>query len=139
MILLDTNVVSEPMRPSPNPKVIHWLDEIPAADIWISAVTIAEIRFGIELLPNGKRKRQLFDLAEQMFAEDFGGQCLPFDCEAAREYSKIVSKRQRHGHPISVEDAQIAAIACVGRLKLATRNVKDFSNIEGLKIINPWK
>ena len=139
MILLDTNVVSEMMRPSPEPKVLYWLDAIQESDVWLSAVTIAEIRLGIGLLPNGKRKTLLFDLAEQMFQEDFSDQCLPFDCEAAREYSLIVAKRQHQGHPISVEDAQIAAIARVGNLTLSTRNIKDFTGINGLEIVNPWE
>ena len=93
---------------------------------------------GIELLPVDRRKRMLLELAEQMFLEDFAGQCLPFDCEAAKEYSRIVVKRQRKGRPISVEDAQIADIARVSQLTLATRNVKDFFHIEDLNNLNPW-
>lgn len=138
MILLDTNVVSEMMRNDPEPRVIQWIDALEESHVWISAVTIAEIRLGIGLLPDGKRKTLLGDLAEQMFLEDFMNQCLPFDCEAAREYSQIVASRQRQGRPISVEDAQIAAIARVGSLTLSTRNVKDFYGIDGLNIVNPW-
>jgi len=77
-------------------------------------------------------------LAEQMFVNDFPDQCLPFDCDAAREYSHIIAKRQRMGHPISVEDAQIAAIARVGGLTLSTRNTRDFMDIDDLQMINPW-
>jgi toxin FitB len=137
MILLDTNVLSELMRPMPDPKVVRWLDARPEEDIWISAVTVAEIRLGISILPAGKRKGLLLNLAEQMFQEDFADRCLPFDCQAAIEYARIVAERNRQGHPISVEDAQIAAIAGAG-LDLATRNMKDFSGIEGLKLVNPW-
>ena len=120
MILLDTNVLSELMRPIPDPNVVRWLDAWPEWEVWISAVTIAEIRLGISILPAGKRKDLLLDLAEQMFHEDFPDRCLPFDCEAAGEYALIVSERNRHGHPISVEDAQIAAIAGTAGLTLAT-------------------
>jgi predicted nucleic acid-binding protein len=139
MILLDTNVVSEMMRKSPEPRVIKWLDTLQESYIWISSITMAEIRLGIALLPNGKRKTLLFEIAEQMFAEDFANQCLPFDCEAARNYSQIVADRQCQGRPISVEDAQIASIALTGSMTLSTRNIKDFHGIPNLKIINPWK
>jgi toxin FitB len=138
VILLDTNVLSELMRPIPDPHVVRWLDARPAGEVWISAVTIAEIRLGILRLPAGKRKALLLDLAEQMFKEDFHDRCLPFDCEAAFEYAVIVDQRNRQGHPISVEDAQLAAIARTAELALTTRNTKDFSDIEGLTLLNPW-
>lgn len=138
MILLDTNVLSELMRPMPDPNVVRWLDVWPEWDVWISAVTVAEIRLGISLLPAGKRKALLLDIAEQVFQEDFHDRCLPFDCEAAGEYALIVAERNRQGHPISVEDAQIAAIARTAALTLATRNTKDFSGITGLELIDPW-
>lgn len=138
MILLDTNVLSELMRPVPEPRVVRWLDGKPEIEIWISAVTVAEIRFGLILLPQGKRKTLLIDLAEKMFKEDFAEQCLPFDCNAARDYAQIVGRRHREGRPISVEDAQIAAIARTAGLILATRNVKDFEGIEELEVVNPW-
>ncbi len=138
MILLDTNILSELMRPKPEPKVVLWLDAQPETEIWISAVALSEILMGLALLPDGKRKRMLIGAVFQMFQEDFAGQCLPFDCEAAEIYARIISERNRMGRPISVEDAQIAAIALTANLTLATRNVKDFSNIGKLKIINPW-
>jgi len=138
VILLDTNVLSELMRPMPDAKVVRWLDAWPEWEVWISAVTVAEIRLGISLLPGGKRKALLLNLAEQMFQEDFPDRCLPFDCEAAGEYALIVAERNRQGLPISVEDGQIAAIARTAGIALATRNTKDFSDIEGLKLVNPW-
>lgn len=138
MILLDTNVVSELMRPAPEPKVVQWVDSLPAIEVWISAITVAEIRLGICLLPDGKRRDMLFELAEQMIAEDFSSQCLPFDCTAAGVYGQIVAERRDQGRPVSVEDAQIAAIARTGILTLATRNVRDFSGIQGLQLVNPW-
>jgi predicted nucleic acid-binding protein len=138
MILLDTNVVSEAMRPVPEPRVIAWLDSLPAPDIWISAATVAEIQLGLALLPKGKRRNALFEMAEQMFQEGFSGRCLPFDFEAAKAYALIVAERNRQGNPVSVEDAQIAAIARTGGLTLATRNIKDFAGIPGLDTVNPW-
>jgi len=138
VILLDTNVLSELMRPMPDAKVVRWLDAWPEWEVWISAVTVAEIRLGISLLPGGKRKELLLDIAEQMFQEDFPDRCLPFDCDAAGEYALIVAARTRQGYPISVEDGQIAAIAKTAGLALATRNTKDFSGITGLKLVDPW-
>lgn len=138
MILLDTNVVSELMRPVPDPKVVRWLDDQPAADVWICAVTVGEIRLGIALLPEGRRRERLAGLAEAMIQEDFSERCLPYDMLAATEYAAIVASRTRRGLPISVEDAQIAAIARSGGLTLATRNIKDFSDIDELPLLNPW-
>lgn len=138
MILLDTNVLSELMRPKPEQKVLAWLDVRSENDVWISAVTVAEICLGIALLQEGKRRVSLAELAERMLFEDFAERCLPFERSAATEYASIVATRARIGHPISVEDAQIAAIARVYRLELATRNTKDFANIDGLALIDPW-
>jgi hypothetical protein len=138
MILLDTNVVSELMRPVPDLGVVAFLDSYPESDVWISAVTVAEICMGIALLPDGKRKDILYAAAEKMFAEDFYGRCLPFDCEAGREYARIIKARREKGRPVSVEDAQIAAVAVMGGLVLVTRNTSDFLKISGLQIINPW-
>lgn len=139
MILLDTNVVSEGMRPAPDQQVMRWLDAQPPADLWISAVTVAEIRLGLALLPEGQRKRDLTDRVEAMLREEFGEGCLAFDAAAAAEYAAIVAHRTGLGRPISVEDAQIAAIARAGGLTLATRNTKDFRDIEGLTLVNPWE
>ncbi|MBS3732702.1 MAG: type II toxin-antitoxin system VapC family toxin [Desulfobacterales bacterium] len=139
MILLDTNILSELMLPAPNSRVVAWLDNRSEPELWISSVTVAEIRLGLMLLPEGKRKETLLLLAEQMFNEDFFERCLPFDCEAAAKYARIVSERKSRGRPVSVEDAQIAAIALAGGLALATRNIRDFSNIPELELINPWE
>ena len=138
MILLDTNVLSELMRPKPDERVLHWIDQQPAVHLWISAITRAEINLGLALLPDSKRKQSLMDIAASMFIEDFANRCLAFEQHAADTYAKIVSNRRNLGIPISVADAQIAAIACVNSLAIATRNIKDFSNIEGLVIIDPW-
>lgn len=130
MIVLDTTVFSELMRPAPNGNVIQWLDALPEEDFWISAVTVGEIRLGLALLPEGRRKQTLTELADEMLQEEFAEKCLPFDYQAAGSYATIVSSRNRQGSPITVEDAQIAAIALTADLSLATRNTKDFLGIE---------
>ncbi len=139
MILLDTNVLSELMRPDPNDGVVAWIDALPGDDVWISAITVGEIHLGLALLPDGRRRQTLHKLAEEMFQEEFFEKCLPFDCQAAEVYARIVSSRSRQGRPIAVEDAQIAAIALSAYLELATRNIKDFLGIEDLKLVNPWE
>lgn len=139
MILLDTNVLSECMRPSPSAQVVAWLDAQSAGQVWVCAISRAEIELGIALLADGQRKSALRMAAEAMFTEDFAGRCLPFDEQAANRYAAIVSARARLGRPISVEDAQIAAIALAHGMTLATPNERDFAAIEGLSVVNPWR
>ena len=139
MWLLDTNVVSELMKPLPNPAVLAWLDGQPATGLFSSVVTLAEIELGIALLPDGKRKVKLAAAASAVFEEDFAGAVLAFDPAAARRYAEIVSVRIRNGRPITSQDAEIAAIALASDLVLVTRNEKDFSGIPGLSILNPWQ
>ena len=137
MILLDTNVLSELMKLRPETKVLGWMDSFPATEYGVSAITKAEILLGIALLPDGKRKRDLAHAAKLMF-EAFPKSCLSFDSAAASRYADIVAGRTRKGRPISVEDAQIAAIALANDMAVATRNTNDFELIRGLMIINPW-
>lgn len=139
MILLDTNVVSELMRPAPDPHVVAWVDARPTGELFVSAVTVGEIRLGIALLPAGQRQTRLARLADTMFEEDFSGRCLAYDRNAATEFADIVAARTRIGRPVSVEDAQIAAIGRAARFTLATRNTKDFTDIDGLSVIDPWQ
>lgn len=138
MNLLDTNVLSEFMRPQPAEAVTAWLDCLPPEQVWTSAISRAEIELGLVLMPAGRRQAALVLAAQAMFEEDFAGRCLPFDERAALHYAAIVAQRTHVGRPISTEDAQIAAIALAYNLTLATRNVSDFKGIEGLQIINPW-
>ncbi len=133
-MLLDTNVLSEFMRPQPDEAVTAWLDRQSVEQVWTSAISRAEIALGLALMPQGKRQVALARAAQAMFEEDFGGRCLPFD-ECA---ISVVAQRARAGRPISTEDAQIAAIALANQLTLATRNVPDFEGIEGLVVVNPW-
>lgn len=137
-ILLDTNVLSELMRPKPATEVLAWFGRQQEATFFVSAVTRAEILLGIALLPEGKRRARLADAAEEMFAEDFAGRCLPFDDACAIEYAMLVGARIRRGNPISTEDGQIAATALFHGLLLATRNAKDFRYIDGLTVVDPW-
>ncbi|GAB4090264.1 type II toxin-antitoxin system VapC family toxin [Hydrogenophaga soli] len=137
-MLLDTNVLSEFMRPQPAPQVVAWLDAQDASRLCTSAVSRAEIELGLALMPAGKRQQALARAAQAMLDEDFAGRCLPFDDVAASHYARIVSSRTRMGRPISVEDAQIAAVALAHGLPLATRNTADFEQIAGLAVVNPW-
>ncbi|MGV2434614.1 MAG UNVERIFIED_CONTAM: type II toxin-antitoxin system VapC family toxin [Anaerolineae bacterium] len=138
MILLDTNVLSEFMRPRPSVSVVRWLNVQPTNEVYISAISRAEIELGLQLMPAGKRQKILSQVAQTMFTKDFDGRCLPFDEDATGHYARIVSARTRMGRPISVEDAQIASIALAHRMKLATRNTADFELIDGLEVVNPW-
>ena len=137
MILLDTNVLSELMKPAPEADVVRWVDDQLVNTLYISAITRAEIELGIALLPEGRRKQQIADTAQQMFTQ-FSGRCLVFGETAAVQYGQLVAARTKNGRPITVEDAQIAAIALAGGLRLATRNEKDFADIPGLVLVNPW-
>lgn len=137
-ILLDTNVLSELMRAKPATEVLSWFERQADIPFFVSAITRAEILLGVALLPAGKRRDNLAVIAEQMFAEDFAERSLVFDGGCATEYALLVAVRTRHGHSISTEDAQIAAIALANDLPLATRNVKDFKGIDGLTVLNPW-
>jgi predicted nucleic acid-binding protein len=137
MIILDTNVLSELMRPSPSERVVQWIGQHPAGDLATTAMTEAEILFGIALLPAGRRRSDLAQAAGAMFAEDFEGRVLSFDQEAAAVYAVLCANRRAAGRPISTFDAQIAAICVARGLAMATRNVPDFEGC-GLNLINPW-
>ena len=139
-ILLDTNVLSELMRPQPAVQVLDWFSAHgPQTRFVISAITQAEILLGIALLPAGKRRTGLAQVAQAMFEQEFHGLNLAFDEHVAPGYAAIVALRSRRGLPISVEDAQIAAIAAHHRVPLATRNIRDFAHVPGLVLINPWE
>ena len=138
MILLDSNVLSELMRPEPEETVLDWVDQLNRETTYISTINQAEILQGVMLLPDGKRKQQLTKKAEQMF-QLFEQRILPFDIRAAEIYAEVVVGRQQQGRPIYFQDAQIAAITIEYNCAIATRNVSDFKEIERLKVINPWQ
>jgi predicted nucleic acid-binding protein len=138
MILLDTNVISELMKTNRDSRVVDWIDRQRESDLLTSSVTIAEIRFGIALLPDSKRKTALDQRAEIVFGW-LAGATVSFDALAARDYGSIAAGRRQQGRPISYHDAQIAAIARSAGLTLATRNKADFDGIENLKLVDPWQ
>lgn len=138
MILLDTNVLSELMKPAPAGSVMRWMASQPATSLYTTSITQAEILHGVMLLPPGRRRNAIEAAAETMFREDFGGRILPFGSDAAHPYARIATERRRAGRPISHFDAQIAAIARSAGAAIATRNVTDYEDC-GVKVINPWE
>ncbi|MEO8369843.1 MAG: type II toxin-antitoxin system VapC family toxin [Candidatus Solibacter sp.] len=138
MIILDTNVLSEALKPNPAPIVLTWLAALDRMAAFTTAVTQAEILYGIESLPDGKRRAALLAAAETVFRREFAGRVLSFDENAARAYAQIVSARNAAGRPISQFDAMIAAIARAHHATVATRNTGDFDAC-GLALVNPWK
>ena len=138
MIVLDTNVVSELARPQPDARVITWADEQDAAELVITALTAAEIRAGVALLPRGRRQREIGQRMETLLRETFSGRVLPFDVDSSPHYARILAVRRRAGRPISTIDAQIAAICAQHECELATRNTGDFRGL-GLRLIDPWR
>jgi predicted nucleic acid-binding protein len=137
MIVLDTNVISETLRPVPDSSVLDWLANQPRASLFTTTVTRGEILYGIRLLSDGKRRRGLWDAAKKIFDEDFAGQVLSFDSDAADTYAEIAALRRTMGKPISQFDAMIAAMARSRGAGLATRNVRDFEDC-GVEAVDPW-
>ena len=138
MIVLDTNVLSETMRPKPARQVMAWLDSLTPHQVFMSSPTQAEILLGIELMPDGKRRAELTQKVAALLTGFFENRCLPFDAQATPHFARIVASRRKAGKPISAEDAQIAAIAVSRGYRVATRNVADFAGVVGLDIVNPW-
>lgn len=138
MILLDTNVVSELMRPDPSRTVLDWFEGRDAAALFLSTISEAELRAGVAVLPNGRRRDRLLAAVEAVIARDFAGRLLPFDSAAARAYPAIYAARRAAGRPIAEADCQIAAIAASRGFAVATRNVDDFAGC-GVDVIDPWR
>ncbi len=138
MIVLDTDVLSETLRPRPSSRVLEWLGSHPRAALFTTAITEAEIYFGLELLPAGKRRSALKTAIALVFDADLARHVLPFDSAAAREFGPIAARRRHAGRPMSQADAQIAAIVHSRGAQLATRNVADFADC-GFNIIDPWQ
>lgn len=138
MIVLDTNVLSETLRPSPSKAVLDWLAAQDPTEVCITTITQAEVLYGIEVLPESKRRARLYEAIEKLLRDEFEGRILPFDEDSARAFAKIVSTRERIGRPISQLDAMIASICRSRRASVATRNVNDFEHC-GIRIVNPWE
>ncbi len=138
MIVLDTNVVSELMRTTPQAEVLAWLDDQPTSTLFVTTITEAEILTGIAILPDGRRRRALTAAAERAFSVLFDERILSFDSEAARAYATIAASRRALGHPISQADCEIAAIARSQGASVATRDAKGFRDC-GIEVVNPWQ
>jgi predicted nucleic acid-binding protein len=137
MIILDTNVLSETLRPAPSTRVLEWMRSEPASALFTTAITESEMLYGVALLPEGARRQSLKSVVDLIFTTDLTGRVLPFDRAAAREFADIAASRRRAGRPISEADARIAAIARSRGAALATRNVGDFAGCQ-LQLIDPW-
>lgn len=137
MIVLDTNVVSELMCTRSTGRVLAWIDSHPAGDLAISAVTAAELLYGVARLPNGRRKRTREDAVAAVIEQDFDGRVLPFDLDAARHFADICAQRDQARRPVGTADAQVAAVCRARGAALATRNTADFTGI-GVDLIDPW-
>jgi predicted nucleic acid-binding protein len=137
MILLDTNVVSEVMKVAPSAHVLRWLNEQSSSAVYVSAVTVGEIEYGLRILPDGRRRLQLKERFEQFIALAFAQRVLGYNEAAARLYGEIMGLRKELGRPMSVPDGQIAAIASSHALSVATRNTRDFEEC-GVELINPF-
>ena len=136
MIILDTNVLSEPGRPQPSEKVLHWYAQH-SSELYVTSVSQAEMHYGFVRLSPRKKKTALLDQARQIFSVDFAGRVLSFDSAAAEEFADIAVRRVKAGLVVKVFDSQIAAIARAHRAAVATRDVGDFTHT-GVEIINPW-
>lgn len=137
MILLDTNVISEPLRRTPETRVINWIDAQSLETLYLSAITVAELRYGVANLPAGKRRDELQTSLENLILPLFAGRVRPFDMECTTVYAELMTKAKSSGLAIATADGYIAAIASTNRFSVATRDVSPFQ-AAGVNVINPW-
>lgn len=137
MIVLDTNVLSELIRPQPDPKVVAWLLGQPRSQLFTTAVSLGEMLFGVRVLPDGQRKQRLLREVQAIFATDMAGRVLPYDSEAADAHAAFAAARRAQGRPVDMPDAMIAGIAHSRGATLATRNGRDFEGC-GIALVDPW-
>ena len=137
MFLLDTNVVSELLRPSPDAGVETWVGDLQATDLYFSAIGEAELRYGVAILPTGRRQAALLSVIDAILREDFVNRILPFDSHAAREFANIAAARRAAGRTVAPSDCQIAAIARSRDMTVVTRNVRHFAHMD-IEVVNPW-
>ena len=137
MIILDTNVLSALMRTGSDAHVVAWLDRQPAESVWITSITVFEARFGLAVLPQGRRRRALEAAFAQLLEDDLENRVLDFDAAAATSAASLAADRQRAGHPIDMRDTQIAGIALARHATLATRNVRHFADLK-VPVVDPW-
>ena len=137
MIVLDTNTLSEFVKPSPDPKVVAWLNAQRSATVWTTAVTVFEARFGLATMPPGRRHRELTAAFDRAFAMVLGGRVLPFDAAAAEATAVLSARGQSAGRPIDLRDAMIAGTVRTNGATLATRNTRHFA-LAGIPLVDPW-
>ena len=137
MIIIDTNVLSALMRSEPDAAVVAWLDGQPAESIWLTSVSLFECRFGLALMPRGKRRRALEASFEALLEEDLQNRVLAFDADAALHAAALAAERQRVGRPVDIRDTQIAGIAIARRATLATRNLRHYDDLP-TPVLSPW-
>jgi len=138
MILLDTNVISEPQRREPNPRVLEWLDAQALETLYLSAITVAELRAGIALMPVGKRRDSLHDNLEKRLLPMFANRVLSFDLACTKAYAELLAKSRAAGLAVETADALIAAVALANGFAVATRDSRPFE-AAGVNVINPWQ
>ena len=138
MILLDANVISEPLKPNGVPAVLAWIDAQAVETLYLSAITLAELRFGIAAMPDGKRKDSLRLQLDERVVPVFAGRILPFDSDVADAYAALRTRARAAGKAIGTADAYIAAVAAARGFSVATRDVAPFQ-AAGLNVINPWE
>jgi predicted nucleic acid-binding protein len=137
VIILDTNVISALMRSEPDPAVVRWLDALPPESLWTTAITVFEVRLGLEVLAAGRRRRLLEAAFAAALEEDFAGRVLPFDQAAAQAAGRIAAERRRAGKTVEVRDVQIAGIATARKSAVATRNLRHLEGL-GVDLLDPW-
>jgi predicted nucleic acid-binding protein len=137
MIILDTNVLGALMRTAPEVRVVAWLDRQPADSVWITSITLFEVRFGLALLPSGRRRHTLEAAFARLLGEDLENRVLNFDSAAATEAASLAAARQKNGRSVDMRDTQIAGIVLARRAALATGNVRHFADLK-ISIVDPW-
>jgi toxin FitB len=137
MIILDTNVFSELMREKPEVSVVHWIDRQPQSSIWITSITLMEIRYGLQSLPAGRRSARLMRELEDVLTEEIEERFASFDTAAAQQAASLMAARRQQGRPIEFRDTMIAGIVMSRHAILATRNTAHFSDL-GSNVVNPW-
>lgn len=137
MILVDTNVISEPLRQTPEPAVVEWIDAQAIETLYLAAITVAELRFGVASLPTGKRQDRLRESLERQVLPLFAGRVLPFDMAASQAYAESMAKARSAGLAVGTADGYIAATAAANGMTVATRDTSPFK-AAGVPIINPW-
>jgi len=137
VIILDTNVLSALMRKVPEDQVVAWLDRQPAESVWITSITMFEARFGLSVLPSGRRRQALEVAFARLLEEDLENRVLDFDSAAAIEAASLAAERQKAGRPVDMRDTQVAGVALARKALLATRNTRHFADLK-VPVVDPW-